>query len=168
MIWTNDFFKNSLPGKRSYQHVSGGVWIRWCILSHGHPLLGHGWRSSNRHWSWRSHHGHFRWVAETKIKAFQLSYFFCPWDDWWCSGNKLWRQSVALLRELTFQMANCQSHWYSKTHKTQWLMKFKNDYLLFLNHCLGLVALMKTLRLPPDSRAWLQQTPQPWGRKKRV
>lgn len=54
----------SLPGQCSCQHVSGSVRISWCLLPHGHPLLGHGWRGSGCHWSWRSYHRHFRWVTE--------------------------------------------------------------------------------------------------------
>lgn len=63
----------SLPRQCSCQHVSGGVRISWCLLSHGHPLLGHGWRSSSCHWSWGSYHGHFRWGSE---KAFSDAFYF--------------------------------------------------------------------------------------------
>lgn len=117
--------QNPLPRQRSCQHVSGSVRIGWCLLPHGHPLLGHGWRGSSCQRSWRSHHGHFRWVTETMCLLKQHWTLKGCWVTGW---NEKWKDC-------------CRSLLY-RTKQQEWaavLQVQTQQKLLFMNNLWSLV-----------------------------
>lgn len=122
----------SLPGQCSCQHVSGSVWISWRLLPHGHPLLGHGWRGSGCHWSWRSYHGHFRWVTEKSSSNANFSEAPESLDGMKEAGNgvnDLWRDcSIADGDRVPEQSSESELLFFQQTQK---LIMFMN-YLLLL------------------------------------